>query len=123
MIGYWLKHLDELFERALPAALAAHDLSRREWQVLNVLASGDGDPRAALEPFDGVDDALRGLAMRGWTTGHQVTDEGRSAHAAITEHVVRFRRQAADGVSPDEYGLTVDVLRRMAANLEAAYTA
>ncbi|MFG3442511.1 MarR family winged helix-turn-helix transcriptional regulator [Nonomuraea sp. NPDC047897] len=128
MIGYWLKHLDGLFEQALPAALAAHQVSRREWQALNVLASGDDDPRAALQPFAGVGDALDQLSARGWVSGgpladdgRRLTDAGRRAHEAIAAHVMRVRRQAAEGVGEDEYATTLDVLRRMAANLEAAY--
>ncbi|NUW45724.1 MarR family transcriptional regulator [Nonomuraea rhodomycinica] len=119
MIGYWLKHLDELFENTLTATLDAGGVTRREWQVLNVLAAGD-DPRAQLAPFAGVDDAHERLAGRGWAEGAELTEEGRRAHAALAEQVGRIRRRAAEGVSREEYAATIDVLRRMAANLEAA---
>lgn len=117
MIGYWLKHLDGLFEQVLPAALAAHQVSRREWQALNVLAVGDDHPRAALLPFAAVGDALEQLSSRGWVSGGRLTDDGRRAHEAIAAHVMRVRRQAAEGISEEEYATTIDVLRRMAANL------
>ncbi|WP_344583149.1 MarR family transcriptional regulator [Nonomuraea roseoviolacea] len=119
MIGYWIKHLDELFEGTLDGTLGAEGVSRREWQVLNVLAAGD-DPSAQLTPFSGVDDARESLAARGWADGAGLTEEGRRAHTALAEQVGRIRRRAAEGVSREEYAATIDVLRRMAANLEAA---
>ena len=36
-IGYWLKHLDRLIDRAFEQSLGASNLSRRHWQVLNTL--------------------------------------------------------------------------------------
>ncbi|NUW38058.1 MarR family transcriptional regulator [Nonomuraea sp. SMC257] len=119
MIGYWLKHLDELFENVLTTTLVAEGVSRREWQALNVLSAGE-DPGAQLSPFSGVDDAQERLASRGWADGGALTEEGRRAHAALAEQVGRIRRRAAEGVSAEEYAATIDVLRRMAANLEAA---
>ncbi|MBN6058202.1 MarR family transcriptional regulator [Nonomuraea sp. RK-328] len=118
-IGYWLKHLDELFEGALTTTLDTEGVSRREWQALNVLAAGE-DPRAQLTPFPGVDDALETLAGRGWADGAVLTEEGRRAHATLFEQVSRIRRRVTEGVSPEEYAATLDVLSRMAANLEAA---
>lgn len=108
-IGYWLKHLDTLLERSMDGALS---VSRREWQVLNAVTH-DMD----LDPFDGVEEAVDRLTERGWLAGGRLTDEGRAAHAESSERVARFRRQAMEGVTAQEYQATVDVLRRMAANL------
>jgi DNA-binding MarR family transcriptional regulator len=120
-IGYWLKQVDTLLEDAVAAGLAEQGVSRREWQVLNVLATADGgDPRAALAPFDGVEQALARLSERGWVAGERLTEAGGRAHAQVAEHIGQVRRRAVEGVSLLEYEATVDVLRRMAANLSPA---
>ena len=53
-IGYWLKHLDRLIDDSFSRALAADELTRRHWQVLNTAARGPASPAEltqALEPF------------------------------------------------------------------------
>ncbi|MFC4117431.1 MarR family winged helix-turn-helix transcriptional regulator [Nonomuraea zeae] len=111
-IGYWLKHLDDLLESSMEQALSG--TSRREWQLLNAAALGDTGPL----PFEGVEEATAGLTAKGWLADGRLTDSGRAAHARIAEQVGGFRRQATEGVSPEEYQATVGVLRRMAANLD-----
>jgi hypothetical protein len=115
-IGYWLKHLDTLLENAMSRALTDHGTSRREWQVLN--AAADDQFAGALAPFDGVDEAVAALTARGWLADGRLTEDGRAAHAAVSERVTGFRRQVVEGVSPEEYRATVGVLTRMAANLD-----
>ena len=110
-IGHWLKHLDTLLEDSMDRALQS--TSRREWQVLNAAMLGDTDPM----PFESVDEAVDRLTAKGWLADGRLTDAGRAAHAELTEQVGRFRRQAVEGVSTEEYQATVGVLRRMAANL------
>jgi hypothetical protein len=73
-IGYWLKNLDRLIDARFERQLGDAGLSRREWQLLNLLEDG---PRSVpelhteLEPFlqdapDDLQDALSGLVGRGW---------------------------------------------------------
>ncbi|MFI7705668.1 MarR family transcriptional regulator [Nonomuraea sp. NPDC049480] len=112
-IGYWLKNLDTLLEASMDEAL---QMSRREWQVLNTTAHGARPDE--LEPFDGVNEAVERLTARGWLADSRITEAGRAAHTEIAERVARFRRRVSEGVTPEEYQATVDVLRRMAANLE-----
>ena len=55
-IGYWLKHLDRLIEQASERALAEEHLTRRHWQIMNVLRKSPLGPAAladALRPFWG----------------------------------------------------------------------
>lgn len=110
-IGHWLKLLDNQLEGAMDQALRT--TTRREWQVLNAKSQGLTDPM----PFDGVDEAEERLAARGWLADGRLTDEGRAEHARISAQVAEFRRKVLDGVSSQEYLATVDVLRRMSANL------
>ncbi|MGN9846252.1 helix-turn-helix domain-containing protein [Nonomuraea sp. H19] len=111
-IGYWLKNLDMLLESAMDDAL---QMSRREWQVLNTTAH-DARPDE-LAPFTGIDEAVERLTARGWLMDGRITEAGRAAHAEIAERVAAFRWRVSVGVSPQEYQATVDVLRRMSANL------
>ncbi|MEV4396879.1 MarR family transcriptional regulator [Nonomuraea sp. NPDC049607] len=115
-IGYWVKHLDNLLEDAMGQTLSAYGASRREWQLLHATAHDQN--AAALAPFEGVEEAVQSLTSRGWLADGELTAEGRATHAAVSEHVTRFRRRITEGVSPQEYLTAVDVLRRMAANAE-----
>jgi DNA-binding MarR family transcriptional regulator len=130
-IGYWLKHLDRLIEDAFERTLAAEGLTRRHWQVLNVLRRGPAPPAevaGALDPFLGDDPSAGetvtgGLAARGWVRllgdGRlELTGQGREGHAALGRRVEALRRRAARGVSEQEYASLIATLRRMAANLE-----
>jgi hypothetical protein len=130
-IGYWLKHLDHLIDATFDRTLGAEGLNRRHWQVLNELAlrpTGHTELRTALAPFllndpeaeTAVTDQLIG---RGWVSVDdsgrlQLTGPGHEAQAAILMKVAGARRKTVHGISDDEYLATVDVLQRMAANLE-----
>ncbi|MDX3104235.1 MarR family transcriptional regulator [Nonomuraea angiospora] len=110
-IGHWLKQLDNLLEDAMDQALQT--TTRREWQVLNRAAQESADAM----PFTGVDEAVERLTAKGWLADGELTDAGRAAHGEISEKVGQFRQQVLEGVSSQEYLATVDVLRRMSANL------
>ncbi|MER6004371.1 MarR family transcriptional regulator [Nonomuraea angiospora] len=111
-IGHWLKHLDNLLEDAMGQAL--QPTTRREWQVLNQAVQES----TYTMPFTGVDEAVERLTARGWLADGELTEAGRAAHGEISEKVDRFRQQVVEGVSSQEYAATVDVLRRMSANLD-----
>jgi DNA-binding MarR family transcriptional regulator len=126
-IGWWVKRLDALLERAVDSAVAGEGLDRRHWQVLHSLADGPGredELRSALADFPGdVGTVVTGLVERGWverSAGDVValTADGRSAHDRVAAAVGEVRRHVADGVSAQEYEQTVRVLGRMAENVE-----
>jgi hypothetical protein len=132
-VGYWLKHLDRLIEDTFSAALTAEGLTRRHWQVLNTLAQGPAGPgelTAALEPFLRDDPAGQAttvdhLIHLGWASRDHdgrlgLTPRGRTAHQAIQERVRQTRGLLVRGISADEYAALIDVLTRMAANLETS---
>ena len=53
-IGYWLKKLDSLIDGQFERQLSEAGVSRRQWQLLNLLEDGPRsvpDLRAELEPF------------------------------------------------------------------------
>jgi DNA-binding MarR family transcriptional regulator len=132
-IGYWLKHLDRLIEDTFSRTLAEHGLTRRHWQVLNTLARGPAGPAElakALDPFLRDDQAgqttvVADLVHRGWA-GHDhdgrlaLTPDGRAAHQQAQEQVQQTRGLMLHGISAGEYTAAIDILTRMAANLEAS---
>src|SRR3984893_16707299 len=79
-IGYWLKLVDGLIDRSFDALLGNAGLSRRHWQVLNLLAAAPADGPGlveALRPFRNdtgptIEGILADLRSRGWaqTSGH-----------------------------------------------------
>ena len=124
-IGYWLKLVDRLIEERFGQALAAHDLQRRHWQLLNTLAAGphaQSELDTALAPFAAsTRPQVTALIERGWVTEGgelSLTDAGRQAHGTLSTQIMAQRSQILDGISQDEYTATVGVLARMAANLE-----
>jgi uncharacterized protein YoaH (UPF0181 family) len=117
-IGYWLKHLDRLIE----------DTFR---QVLNTTARGPASPAElaeALDPFLRDDPAgqastVADLTGRGWVSSDHdgrlsLTPHGRAAHQATQQQVQQTRRLMLRGVSAGEYAAAIDILTRMAANLQ-----
>jgi len=134
-IGYWLKHLDRLIEGAFELTLASEDLTRRHWQVLNTLHTGPSthaEIADALAPFlidepGAAREVVDDLVAKGWVEPGQddrlaLTATGIRAHAALLERVTATRQLLVRGVTEDEYRAVIDVLRRMAANLERADT-
>jgi DNA-binding MarR family transcriptional regulator len=130
-IGYWLKKLDRLIDGQFERQLGDAGLSRRQWQLLNLLVDG---PRSVpelqteLEPFlqdapDDLSDALSGLVNRGWADSQDnivtLTETGQMQFSLVKAKVAEVRQALMAGISPQEYQATIDVLLRMAANLES----
>ena len=129
-IGYWLKKLDRLIDGQFERQLGEAGLSRRQWQLLNLLEEG---PRSApelqteLEPFlpdepDELSEALSGLITRGWAASQDnvvsLTETGQAQFGRVRTKVTQLRQSSMAGISPEEYQVTIGVLSRMAANLE-----
>jgi DNA-binding MarR family transcriptional regulator len=130
-IGYWLKKLDRLIDGQFERQLGDAGLSRRQWQLLNLLVDG---PRSVpelqteLQPFlqdapDDLSDALSGLVNRGWADSQDnivtLTETGQLQFSLVKAKVAEVRQALMVGISPQEYLATIDVLRRMAANVES----
>lgn len=131
-IGYWLKELDRLIDMHFELQLANASLSRRQWQLLNLL---EDHPRsvpelqAELEPFlqeaaDDLSDPLSGLVTRGWAESTDnivnLTETGQAHFEIVKAKVADLRQALMTGISPEEYQATIDVLSRMVANLESS---
>jgi DNA-binding PadR family transcriptional regulator len=124
--------LDGAIDGALAATLAAEGLARRHWQTMNFLYEGPSHGPGlaeALRPFWGqgaitLDEVLSDLERRTLVVNdgglYALTAAGRATRAKIAEKVDVTRSQLVNGVTREEYLATVQVLRRMTANLEGA---
>jgi DNA-binding MarR family transcriptional regulator len=129
-IGYWLKLVDRLIDEQFASTLEEHGVTRRQWQLLNVLSREPATVEqldAAVAPFLSADDGessaehLTELIESAWVSathdGYELTDRGRTAFERLAEVVATQRTIVADGVTPEQYEQTVAVLERMARNL------
>lgn len=128
-IGYWLKELDRLIDQQFERHLEEAGLSRRQWQLLNLLEDGPRsipELESELEPFlqddpDNLSEAISGLVTRGWADSQDnvvtPTETGRAQFGRVKAKVAELRQDLMIGISADEYRATIDVLARMAANL------
>lgn len=129
-IGYWLKLVDRLIDEQFASTLEEHGVTRRQWQLLNVLSREPATVEqldAAVAPFLSADDResslehLTELIESAWVAatpaGYELTDRGRGAFERLAEVVATQRTVVAEGITPDQYEQTVAVLERMARNL------
>jgi len=132
-IGYWLKHLDRLIETAAERTFAEQELTRRHWQIMNVLRESPQQETGlteAVRPFWGpgaitLDEVTGELTRRGWLTQddtgrYALTPAGQAGHAAVEQKVRGIRSTLVTGLTEQDYRDTVRVLQRMAENLERA---
>ena len=132
-IGYWLKHLDRLIEAAAQRTLADEKLTRRHWQIMNILRQSPQDAAAltsAIRPFWGpgavtLDEVTGELARRGWLTQddarrYTLTPAGQAGHAAVQKKVHGIRATFLTGLTEHDYHATVQALQRMAENMARA---
>jgi len=129
-IGFWLKLVDRLIDEQFASTLEEHGITRRQWQLLNVLSREPSTVEqldAAVAPFLSADEQessaehLTELIESGWVdatpTGYDVTERGRAAFERLTEVVATQRTVVAEGITAEQYEQTVAVLERMARNL------
>lgn len=127
-IGYWLKLVDRLIDEHFDGTLDEHGVTRRQWQLLNLLGRGPAtrdELNDALAPFLGGDGTTAGeideLVESDWVastpSGFGLTPRGETAFERISEVVARIRADLSQGLSDEEYDVTVRSLERMSRNL------
>ena len=129
-IGFWLKLVDRLIDEQFVATLEEHGITRRQWQLMNLLSeepSTADELTQALGPFvpetddEGPQAPVEELVESGWVSSedgnYTLTGTGRASLASLGEVVERMRAVLAQGISDDEYDAALDVLERIARNL------
>jgi DNA-binding MarR family transcriptional regulator len=128
-LAYWLALVDRLVEERFSTALEEHGVTRTQYRVLGVLASGPAtaaDLEGALSDMppdpDGTSAAeeLGELVDSGWVTSdgsYTITDRGAAAHDRLADVVDELRATLTEGLSEEEQAATAVALERMARNL------
>ena len=127
-IGYWLKLVDRLIDERFDGTLDEHGVTRRQWQVLNVLGRGPAtrdELQDALAPFPGAEGGAAGeideLVESEWVaaspSGFALTPRGDLAFERISEVVAGIRADLSEGLSDEDYDATLRSLERMSRNL------
>ena len=128
-IGYWLKLVDRLMDESFSATLDEHGVTRRQWQLLNVLGTGPAsrdELDAAVSPFLGsegetTDAEIAELVESDWVSdsvsGFVLTPLGRQSFERLAEVVEGIRASLAGDIAPADYDATTRTLERMARNL------
>jgi hypothetical protein len=120
-LGFWLRAVDALLDRAIAEALATEQLSRRDWMLLNVLDGRVDAPWLQERLARKGGGRIRRLADRGWVTLDDdqwtLTDEGRAARERLGELVDGVRKRVAGAVSPEDYATTIASLEAIAREL------
>ena len=133
-IGFWLKLVDRLIDEQFASTLEEHGVTRRQWQLLNVLARenatveqldaavapflsmypDDGGPESSAEhPTELIDSAW----VDATPTGYELTERGRGAFERLSEVVATTRAAATDGLTQEQYDATLASLETIARNL------
>ncbi|EPR77537.1 hypothetical protein ADILRU_0236 [Leifsonia rubra CMS 76R] len=140
-ISYWVKLVDRLIDDLFASTLEEHGITRRQWQLLNVLSAGAADVEkldieiapylaplnAAVPPAPGAHtsslESLTELVESDWlTTGgalYELTDRGQSVVKRLKIVIAEERKKATAGVTAKQYATTVTVLKTMALNLNS----
>jgi DNA-binding MarR family transcriptional regulator len=128
-LAYWLALVDRLVEERFSAALEEHGVTRTQWRVLGVLASGPAsaaDLEGALTDMppdaDGTsaEEELAELVESGWVRSdgaYSITDRGSSAYDRLADVVDELRATLTEGLTDEEQAATAVALERMARNL------
>lgn len=134
-IGFWLKLVDRLIDDQFASTLEEHGVTRRQWQLLNVLSresSTAAQLDAAVAPFlasmppevgepESSVEHLTELIDSGWVdatpTGYELTERGRNAFDRLADVVAVGRSRMTEGLSAEQYDETLAALERMARNL------
>jgi DNA-binding MarR family transcriptional regulator len=129
-IGFWLKLVDQLVDDQFGASFEEHGVTRRQWQMMNLLTDGPASEKQltdGLRPYFPVVESgtsvelIEELRESGWVAldegQYQLTDLGRRSLENLRGAVERIREQLTENVSEDEYSALVAVLQRMATNL------
>jgi hypothetical protein len=130
-IGAWTGQAYRRVVGAIRDQLAVEDLTQPHWWTLNHASGAPGTWTRAtltdrLTPYDDqntdFDAIYDDLIARGWLTedatgGMTLTEEGEAGRLRARERNLRVHHQTHEGITEADFVTTINVLRRMVANL------
>ncbi|TAP25249.1 MarR family transcriptional regulator [Arthrobacter sp. S41] len=130
-LGYWLKLVDSLIDEQFAATLEEHGVTRRQWQVLNLLEhqpASEAQLNTDLSPFFASEDEpqslsehLAELVESGWVTVHNgeysITGRGHTSLLKLSELVEKIRTQFGQDLDGSEYDAVIQTLEKIARSL------
>ncbi|MEK8227808.1 hypothetical protein NKG05_19450 [Oerskovia sp. M15] len=134
-VGYWLKLVDRLIDQSVDDVFLRTGLTRRHWQVLNMVRDGVSDATtvdSVLSPFTSRGRGPGRARRRGQRRDHRPADarlggpgRGRvGGHGRGSARVPRPARrglgragEACGGITREQYDRTIATLEQMARNL------
>lgn len=131
-IGAWSGEAYRRVVGALREQLAVEDLTQPHWWTLNHVAGAPATwTRAALterlSKYEDLgidfDDVYNDLVSRGWLTEDEksktmtLTEAGEAARLRARERNLKVHHQTHEGIATTDFVTTINVLRRMVANL------
>jgi len=142
-IGFWLKLVDRLIDERFEGVLDEHGVTRRQWQLLNLLRRGPATQEeldVGVAPFLAASTAneqaassaadVEELVDSEWVSpsvsGYVLTPRGEQSVERLSEVVDGIRSSIGAEIEPADYDTTTRTLERMATNLgwrEATATA
>jgi DNA-binding MarR family transcriptional regulator len=127
-LGFQVRDLNRLMQRALAARLAPHGVAPGAWYFLRVLWEEDGLTQRELAARIGMQEptaviALRGMEEAGWITRARSETDRRKVHVHLTPAGRALREtllpearaviaDATRGLSPGETATLLSLLRR-----------
>jgi hypothetical protein len=132
-LGYWLKLLDRLIDENLDAALRPFSLTRRHWQILNLVAQGPQTVNAVMTEVAAFvlgesqqEAILTELVSASWVQNRDneltLTVSAVDRLVPVRAAINQARTQVSIGVSRSDYDTTITTLETMCRNLGWADT-
>jgi hypothetical protein len=123
---FWLELVHRMLDAQFETTLDEHGVTRRQWQLLNVLAAEPSDLHQEGEETAYLDDVGE-LIESDWVHSDggappqgsvfSLTERGRGAFDRLSAVIAEQRTNDARGISPDDYLTSVSALRQLATNL------
>jgi DNA-binding MarR family transcriptional regulator len=123
---FWLELVHRMLDAQFETTLDEHGVTRRQWQLLNVLATEPSDLLQAGDETAYLDDVGE-LIESDWVHSdggarpqgsvYSLTERGRGAFDRLSAVIAEQRTNDARGISPDDYLTSVSALRQLATNL------
>ena len=128
-IGYWVKQVDQLLTEGINKIQATFELTRSDWQILNLLSerqfTGKQTLFSTMQPFMDSTTAgqvLAALKQKGLINfvddSLELTDLGKKQYLDCLERQKEFRQKAVKDITPEDYQTTVATLQKITNNLK-----